>query len=118
MPHASRQFDRMAILIGLGKVYDALYEKHSAELRAIGNRNVMGGGEWLDLFIRMEGIRGLQTALRSGNTLEYSIKFGKSTSSIAVKIWNTRREYQVHRWEETTWDFIDTTVRKLLNASS
>ena len=70
----------------------------------------------MDLFFKMEGVRGVLTALHSRKTLTYAIRFGKDTSAIAVQIWNKHREYQVHRWERTAWDFIDREIQKGLNA--
>ncbi len=111
-------FDRNKLLRSLGVVYDSLYKRHNTEQRAIGNKTPIGGGDWMDTFFQLEGLRGVITALRQGKTLSYAIQFGKGTSSAAVKIWNDRREYQVHRCEETAHDFIENTVRRMLHATN
>ena len=69
----------------------------------------------MDLFFRLEGIRGAMNSLRAGNSLAKAIEDGKSVSTIAVQIWNTSRDYQLHRWEKTAHDFVDKTVRRLCN---
>lgn len=109
--------NRLKLLRELGRVYDDLNERHMREQRAIGNRIPAGGGEWMDLFFRSEGIRGVMTALRDGKTLDYSIQAGKKQATAAVLAWNTRRkkDYQVHRWEQCMDNFVERTVRKALN---
>lgn len=67
----------------------------------------------MDTFFRMEAIRGCLTALRNGKKLGAAVQEGKDVSSISVQIWNQKREYQVHRWEETTWSYLDRLVVKI-----
>lgn len=113
MPKIPPKFDRMALLRSLGVEYDRLNKIHS-ESAPKGGDIPAGGGDWMDSFFRMEGVRGVMTALRAGKTVDYAIQFGKDVSTLAVKIWNGRREYQVRRWEETGHSFIERTVRKYL----
>ena len=60
----------------------------------------------MDSFFRAEAVRGVLTALRSGKGLEDSVADGKALCEIAVQIWNTRREWQVHRSSCWVEDFI------------
>lgn len=59
------------------------------------------GGEHMDPFFVAEAIRECMGALRRGATVEDAIKEGETASTAAVKIWNSRRGFQVHRWENT-----------------
>lgn len=104
---------RNYLLRSLDKVYDELNEKYSCEIKAIGSKIPIGGSGWMDLFFRMEGIRGVMAGLRSSGNLLGAIEVGKTTSSIAVRIWNGRKEYQVHRWEETCYGYLEHTVRRI-----
>lgn len=105
--------DRMQLLRDVGKEYDYWCEAYSKELLAIGN-SVPVGGSHMDAFFKSEGLRGVTTALRQGKTLEYSIKFGEDVMEIAVKLWNQKREYQVHYWEKHGQDWLANKVRSLL----
>lgn len=102
------------ILCELSPIYDTIEKRYRAEQEAIGSRIPAGGGEWMDLFFRLEGIRGVLESLRKGETIEQALKRGKEYSTIAVRKWNSRREYQVHRWDECAHDFIETTLRKII----
>lgn len=104
---------RLGLLRELGKVYDSLAEQHYGEVKAIGNRIPIGGNVWMDLFFQMEGVRGVIEALRHGATLASAIEQGKESSTYAVKQWNKRREYQVHRWEKTTHSWLENLARRL-----
>lgn len=70
-----------------------------------------GGGDWMDCHFRMEAIRGCVGALRRKKPLEEAIAEGEAVSEIAVKLWNTRREYQVRRWEKTGGEFLKGKIR-------
>lgn len=78
----------------------------------------VGGGDWMDSFFRLEGVRGTLGALRRGIGLRRAIIDGKRVSEIAVKIWNGRREYQVHRWTKTVYHYLDVLERKIRSADS
>ena len=101
---------RYKLLRNLDTVYQQLCEEHNRSAPRGGIP--IGGGDWMDSFFKMEAIRGTITSLRAFKTLEESIAFGKSTSSFAVKTWNEKREYQVHRCEETAYAFLDSVVRR------
>ena|ERR1700677_3793746 len=77
--------------------YDRLNEAHHKLLPPHGT--IPAGGEHMDPFFRMEAIRGCQKALREGKTEQEAIEAGAAEAGIAVRIWNARREYQVHRWD-------------------
>jgi hypothetical protein len=102
--------DHLTALRRLSDVCTALREKHHAEMRAIGNR-IPVGGDHMDLFFRIEGLDGAVRALRAGRPTDQAIEEGKWASAEAVKRWNARREWQVHRWDSTAHDFIERTVR-------
>lgn len=73
----------------------------------------VGGGDWMDSFFKMESVRGCLNALRAGETLSESISQGKTVSEIAIKIWNGRREWQVHRWEKCAHHYLDSLIVRL-----
>lgn len=107
-----READYLEILIKLDRLYHEMMQTHMEDMRAIGSR-IPAGGAHMDLFFRLEGLRGAMTALRLGDKLEQAIQAGKDVSSLAVLAWNNRREYQVHRWDKTAHDFIENTIRRL-----
>ncbi len=72
----------------------------------------VGGGEWMDSFFRLEGLRGIMSALRAGKSLEASLDAGKERSRIAVRKWNESREYQVHRHVDTACLYLVGVVRR------
>lgn len=98
----------------LQKSYDEWQEIHSKNAPT-NNTIPVGGGEWMDTFFKLEGIRGMQTSLRNGDSISKALEVGKTTSEIAVKIWNRHREYQVHRCQETCHSFLERLVVFLLN---
>ena len=100
------------ILLKLHDIHDKLYQKHMDAAPKNGDIPV-GGGDWMDSFFRLEGIRGIMSALRNGDSLHNAIETGKSRSMEAVQKWNSGREYQVHRWVETAWDYLDMIYRKV-----
>lgn len=75
----------------------------------VSNRNAprggaipVGGGDWMDYFFRSEAIMGVVESLRRKNgSLKDAMEDGKKRAEEAVKIWNSRREFQVHR--STCW---------------
>lgn len=95
---------------------DEEYQKLSdAHYRAApkGGSVAVGGGEWVDTFFKMEAIRGCLTALRNLKNLSEAVEEGKAVSSIAVQLWNQKREFQVRRWEETSHAFLIQLVSRL-----
>lgn len=94
--------------------YQRLYAKHYEEQKAIGNRIPVGGGDWMDMFFRCEALRGCIGALRAGKPLDECVAEGKAVSEISVRIWNGKREYQVHRWDKCCHTFLDGIVPRLL----
>lgn len=103
---------RYAILRALDDVYQENMSKHYAAAPKGGIP--AGGGDWVDYFFKSEGLRGAIGYLRSNKnpTIEGCIAEGLVVSQIAIKIWNTQREYQVHRWENSVEEFIRYEVTK------
>jgi hypothetical protein len=100
------------LIARLEEIRQKLWERHRAAAPLSGCIPV-GGGEWVDTFFRLEAIDGCLRVLRAGRTLSEAVSAGKEASREAVKKWNQRREYQVHRWEETAFDWLDTVIRLL-----
>ncbi len=113
MPHLyklskSRRYD---LLRWLDKKYQELNNKHY--LMAPTNGCIpVGGGDWMDLFFKMEALRGMMGGLRSGKSVTASVNDGKAVSEIAIKIWNTKREWQVKRWEKSAHTFLESVIRQ------
>jgi len=110
MPSTREQ--RMQMLRTLRGIYDKLAEKHY-QCAPRGGSLPIGGGDWMDCFFRMEGIRGMMQGLRNNKSLVQSLQDGKDASTVAVKAWNGKREWQVHRWEQTAWHFLECTIKDL-----
>ena len=108
---APRPHRHQRLLLELEKIYLPMLEQHGEDMRSIGNK-ILIGGEHMRLFFRLEGIRATVRALRNLKTVEEAIKEGQESSAEAVKIWNRRREWQVHYWEQTAFDFIYWTVMR------
>lgn len=99
---------RHELLRSLDCVYDDLCQRSSKNAP---QGIPVGGGDWMDDFFKAEALRGFLTAYRDPKaTIEKAIEDGKIISTIAVKIWNKRREWQVHRCEETAHRFLENTV--------
>ena len=97
---------RLEFIRRMDVVYQDLQQKHYAAAPRNGDIPT-GGGDWMDMHFRCEALRGCMGALRTGKKLHEAIADGRAVSSIAVGLWNNRREYQVHRWEQTAWDYLD-----------
>ncbi len=110
------KWNRYAVLRKLGAEYDKLCILHSK--CAPRNGIPVAGGDWMDSFFRMEGLRGTMTALRDDKNLEEAFADGKAVSEIAIRIWNSRREGQVHRWEECVHNYLDTWYRRVISTKS
>lgn len=107
-------YNRLRLLSLLGEEYQRLHDKHYLSAP----RGVpVGGGDWMDTFFRMEAIRGTQGALERGDSIAEAIGEGKAVSSIAVRLWNAKREWQVHRWEETAHGWLEMLVHRLKKES-
>ena len=104
------QFLRVSLLLALGEERDKVAE--------IQRKNTpvgipVGGGDWMDSFFKLEGLDGIMFALRLKKTIETALEEGKQQSSEAVAIWNSRREYQVHRHKETAWKYLENILMQL-----
>lgn len=102
---------RIKALRLLGTEYDKLCIQHSKE--APRNAIPVGGGDWMDLFFKMEGVRGTMSALENGKKLERAFEEGKLVSETAIRLWNRRREWQVHRWDKCVHSYLETLQRKI-----
>lgn len=103
---------RFAIMRSLDDEFTLLAERHYENAPNNGTIPV-GGGDWMDSFFRMEAVRGTLGALGRGLSLKESIEEGKSVSEISVKIWNGKREYQVHRWIKTAHTYLDKLIKRI-----
>ena len=108
---------RMHLLRLLDDEYQKLYAKHYEEQKAIGNRIPVGGGDWMDMFFRCEALRGCIGALRTDKSLDEAVAEGKTVSEISIRIWNGKREYQVHRWDKCCHSYLDGMIARLLPAA-
>lgn len=107
-----RTIERHWILRRLDDEYQKLYRYHID----VAPRGLpVGGGEWIDSHFKLEAIRGATKSLREGSTIEESIDAGKKAGRYSVKMWNDKREWQVHRQIETTDDYIERLVMKYYN---
>jgi hypothetical protein len=103
---------RFAILRSLGDVLDEVERRHRREAPR-GGATPVGGGEWMDTFFKIEALQSLIRCLREGKTPSKSLVIAKEASRKAVRVWNSRREWQVHRWEETAFIWIERTYAKI-----
>lgn len=110
MPRVGNRHGHDQLLRFLDGRYQSLSRKHR-EAAPTGGTIPIGGGDWMDTFFRMEALRGCIGALRRDKTLAEAVEEGKTVAVIAVQIWNRRREYQVHRCEDTADDYLDSVVR-------
>lgn len=97
---------RYEILRWLDEKYQSVQRKHYGNAPKGGSIPV-GGGDWMDMFFRAEGLRGCIGALRRGVSLKGSFEEGKAVSEIAVRVWNEKREWQVHRQDKTVHSYLD-----------
>lgn len=97
--------NRFAILRFLDDEYQKLYAKHY-ELSPKNGEIPVGGGDWMDMFFRTEGLRGMINKLDSNGTIKEALEDGKTVSEIAVGLWNKKREWQVHRWNKTCHTYL------------
>lgn len=103
---------RYEILRWLDEKYQDMLSKHY-ENAPKSNTIPVGGGDWMDTFFRSEGLRGCIGALRRGLCLKESFEEGKMVSEIAVRVWNGKREWQVHRWDKTVHNYLDGVRREI-----
>lgn len=101
---------RKSLLLALGEEYDRVAEIHRKNA-PVGIP--VGGGEWMDSFFKLEGLDGIMLALRKLKPIEVALSEGKQQSTEAVKIWNSRREWQVHRHKETAWTYLENILKRL-----
>lgn len=89
--------------------YQKLWTEHRNLLPVGGAIPV--GGAYMDPFFRCEAIRGMLGALRSGKETAEAIRDGVTVCEIAVRLWNTNREWQVHRSLTFAEDFLYGLIR-------
>ena len=110
MPMTTKR--RWGITRELDVLYQELSEKHYACAPKNGELPI-GGGDWMDTFFRMEGLRGTIGALQRGKNLSDAFEEGKTVSEISVRIWNGKREYQVHRWDKTVYSYLESVKKRV-----
>jgi len=98
----------LALLRALGEAHAVELSHHNALRPPPGTLAV--GGAHMDPFFRMEALDGVMEALRAGVDVNGAIAAGKQRSTVTVRLWNSCREYQVHRSAETVWRFTERTV--------
>lgn len=91
------------------RLLDEEHLRQNKEHRKLSPRNgeIPVGGAHMESFFRMEGVGGIIQALRDGQGILEAVAHGKAIASFAVRLWNGRREWQVHRWEKTCDDYFD-----------
>lgn len=98
----------------------AEYEKHTLAFyqnqNAIGNKIPVGGAHMPDFF-RAEGLRVMINNLQANQTAEEARIAGLQAAQQAVIAWNSRREYQVHFWKNTTDHYLNCILKKCLEDS-
>ena len=71
----------------------------------------IGGGDWMDSLFRMEALRGAMAELEAGKTNAEALAAGIAAGRLAIRTWNGRREYQVHRWEGSIDSYLERMLR-------
>lgn len=107
---------RMRLLRHLDEVYHELWNKHY-NLSPRNGEVPTGGGEWMDVFFKSEAVRGTITRLRNDGSVREAIADGKTVSEIAIQLWNTKREWQVHRWEKCCHQYLEHLVKSALRST-
>lgn len=105
---------KLHLLRELGRDYQSVLEEHNGKVRKIGNR-IPVGGDHMDSFFRAEAGRGFYDAIRQDASVEDALAAGRREAAAAVRKWNSRREYQVHRWEGTADSWLEGRVRLALS---
>lgn len=113
MPRIKGEFYPSVAIRILEMEYEKQVQIHSSA--APRNGIAVGGGDWMDSFFKMEAVRMMLSTIRAGKPLVEVERYGKDAATIAVKLWNDRREYQVRRWEQCCDDFVDSLIRRILN---
>lgn len=105
---------RFELLHRLNDIWSQLHKEHLREMVAIGNRVPVGGSDYIDLFFKMEGIRVAIVCLRQKKSVLEALEEAQKASRYAVQRWNQqrRKDYQVHRWEDTACDYLHWTILK------
>ncbi len=97
----------------VGEILDK-YDRYHVELRPK-HGEVSIGGEYMDPFFRAEGLRGWLRAMREEATVQDAIEVGKAAIRLAVKKWNSRREWQVHRDPDSTANWLEGLILRIMN---
>lgn len=107
-----RKFRRMVLLRLLDDEFAATHKRQQANAPRNGGIPV-GGGDWMDSFFKVEAIEGVQEALREGKNLREARNQGRRRSQLAIRKWNQSREWQVHRNEDTAWNWLEMKLYRL-----
>lgn len=100
--------NRFPLLRYMSEVHDRIGAEHK-RLQPQGGAIPVGGAH-MDPFFKMEAVLAFMTAYRKGATVTAALERAKAASAEAVDKWNKTREYQVHRWRETAWAWIEQEV--------
>ena len=109
MPEPIRNHNSLLRLLDLE--HQRVYKRHIAESPRGGIP--VGGGDWMDTFFRLEALEGTISSLMAFESVKVAIERGQQRSTRAVKKWNSQREWQVHRWKEMAWDYLEKLVWRL-----
>lgn len=108
-----KAFPNSDLIIYLDTEYQKLMDEHYRQ--APKPNTIPVGGSWMDYLFKAEALRGCIGALRQKKSIEEAIVEGETVSEISVKIWNSRREYQVQRWEKTASAYLRGLVSSYLS---
>ena len=75
----------------------------------------VGGGDWMDSFVRCEALEACGQALRKGRPVAEAVEAGAVAATQAILKWNASREWQVSIWEGCGRAYIEDKVRHLQN---
>ena len=92
-----------------------LWQEHHALAPPTGTIAV--GGAHMDSLFKAEAMSGFLYGLREGADIETARGIGVEQSRAAVAKWNAKREYQVHRWEDTAVAYLDGVMRCVLDCT-
>ena len=96
------------------QVLEARYQLSLEEHRRLAPRNgeIPVGGAHMDPFFRAEALRGLLGALRKGGRPREALLEGAEAGKLAIRLWNRRGDYQVHRWDGWVEDYLRDEIRR------
>lgn len=94
-------------------------DRYLAEHRKLSPRygEIAVGGGHFDAFVHGEALACVLRYLNTGSTPAEAVVLAKADARIMVRKWNaSRKDYQVHRWEDTMGAKLDAVQRRLEHA--